>query len=486
MPRARHPDDYPRLAKRHKVIPRRDEPQPNGPDHPGTATSSNGPNPSEPDSIPVPNWRERYKSRHPKPSLHNARLAITAIGVACRNDLFHNKLLFGYQSDSFHHALHRLIGEISDHGIVRLRTILSDRFGFDLTEKHVRDAVTSLALEHCYDPVVDMLAEAEAAWDGEERLDRMAVDYFNTEDTPFNRAAMRKLMIAAVARVREPGCKFDTIPVLESEEGLGKSTALRLLAMSDDNFSDAAIIGKDSREVQENLASVWIHENAELGGMKKAEVEQVKNFASKRYDEARPAYGHYWKSQPRHSVEVGTTNADTYLQSQTGNRRFWPLKILARIDLDKLKRDRLQLWGEAAYWQSKGESLVLDEDLWTAAGEAQEERRVKDPWEDALANIPKVASVWNSELYQHENVQIIHVVGGQERVASEDLLAHVLKIPVGQQTRNDAMRLAEVMKTLNWERPPRNNKMAIPGKPKQVRGYFRRVPIPPEGEQLSF
>ena len=67
--------------------------------------------------------------------------------------------------------------------------MLSDRFGFDLTEKHVRDAVVSLALEHCFDPVADMLAEAEANWDGVERLDRMAADYFNCEDTPLNAPA---------------------------------------------------------------------------------------------------------------------------------------------------------------------------------------------------------------------------------------------------------------------------------------------------------
>ena len=59
--------------------------------------------------------------------------------------------------------------------------------------------------------------------------------------------------------------------------------------------------------------------------MKKAEVETVKAFASRQVDRARPAYGHFLKKQPRHSIEVGTTNSDEYLQSQTGNRRFWPM-----------------------------------------------------------------------------------------------------------------------------------------------------------------
>ena len=92
-------------------------------------------------------------------------------------------------------------------------------------------------------------------------------------------------MIAAVARVRNPGCKFDTILVLESPEGFNKSSAWQLLA-GEENFSDEKIIGKESREVQEQLSSIWIHENADLAGMKKAEVEVVKAFASRTVDRA--------------------------------------------------------------------------------------------------------------------------------------------------------------------------------------------------------
>ena len=332
----------------------------------------------------TPNWREQSDEGSPYPSMHNARLAIVAIGVECSYDTFHDEMLFGYADDTTRHVVEQFLGEVSDNGILGLRRLLSDRFGFDLTERHVRDAVVSIALEHCFDPVADMLAEAEANWDGIARLDRIAADYFNCEDTPLNRAFVRKTMIAGVARVRNPGCKFDTILVLEAKEGENKSTAWRVLA-GDENFSDEKIIGKDSREVQEQLAGVWIHENAELAGMRKAELETVKAFASRQVDRARPAFGHFLKKQARHSIEVGTTNSDEYLLSQTGNRRFWPMRVLKTIDLDKLKRDRLQLWGEAAHYQSQGEALTIDEKMWPDAGIEQEKRRVKDPWEDVLA-----------------------------------------------------------------------------------------------------
>ena len=292
-----------------------------------------------------------------------------------------------------------------------------------------------------------------------------------------NSACVRKTMIAAVARVRRRAASSTPSRSLESPEGWNKSTAWKVLA-GEENFSDEKIIGKDRREVQEQLASIWIHENAELAGMKKTEVEIVKAFASRTVDRARPAYGHFLKKQPRHSIEVGTTNTDEYLQSQTGNRRFWPMRVLRAIDLEKLKKDRLQLWGEAAHYQSKGESLTLDEiDVGRRRSRARE-RRVKDPWErNVLANIPEVIEKrkWDDE-HQRYVVTTTHPItylfGDQERVATHDLLTYVLEVPIARQTTSDTMRLANAMKALGWQRTS-NGKVTI--NDEQVRGYFRLI-----------
>ena len=177
-------------------------------------------------SVGTPNWREQRVDGSPIPSMHNARLAITAIGVECSYDTFHDKMLFGYKDDTTRHVVQPILGEVSDDGILGLRRLLSDRFGFDLTDKHVRDAVKSLALEHCFDPVADMLDEAEANWDGVERLDRMASDYLNCEDTPLNSACVRKTMIAAVARVRKPGLQVRHHPCSGKSGGLQQEFGL--------------------------------------------------------------------------------------------------------------------------------------------------------------------------------------------------------------------------------------------------------------------
>jgi len=419
----------------------------------------------------MPVWREQRKDGSPMPSMHNARLAMAALGIECSYNGFHNKLLFGFKDDSTQHVVEQFFGEVTDNGIIALRQLMSETFGFDLTDKHTRDAVVSLALERCFDPVADMLAEAEANWDRVKRLDLMAADYLNCEDTTLNAAYIRKTMIAAVARARIPGIKFDQITVLESGEGFNKSTAWRVLA-GDENFSDESIIGKNSREVQEQLAEIWIHENADLAGMKKAEVETIKAYASRQIDIARPAYGHFVKKQKRHSIEVGTTNSQQYLQSQTGNRRFWSLKVLKSIDLDKLRQDRLQLWGEAARYQSQGESLVLDEKLWGEAGVQQEARRIPDPWEDILQEIPGVIAIreFKDGYHREKDVQVIHKEVEQERVSAPDLLEYILEIPPGSQRTEHSMRLSNAMKHLGWQRAD-NGYVTIGGK--RVKGYFR-------------
>ena len=396
-----------------------------------------------------PNWRERYVNGRPKASLHNAILAVEDSQILCREDVFHNKLwMVSHRTNE----VLDFMGEVTDARLLGLRVWLSNRYGIDLSEKFVRDAVVELARSNRFNPVVDMLDEAEANWDGIKRLDRLAADYFNCEDTPLNSVCVRKVMIAAVARARRPGIKFDTILVMESPEGWNKSSVWALLA-GEGNFSDERIIGHATREVMEQLAGIWIHENADLAGMRKAEVETVKAFASRQVDRARPAYGHFLVEQPRHSIEVGTTNADTYLQSTTGNRRFWPISVLKPIDLDQVKRDRLQLWGEAAHYQSHGESLVLPEELWSDAAIIQESRRAVHPWEERLAELSPV-------------VGHVKVVGDEWRVSTAGLFTY-LNISPSDQKRH-AKDLAEIMRILGW------SSVQIKTNGQVVRGYVKK------------
>lgn len=413
--------------------------------------------------IPVV-WREK-RGAGPVASFHNAKSGILAMGVTIHHDTFHDATIIGRKGDVVTHDVRPLMGELSDPVLLRLRDLFSNTYGFDVGDNYIYSAVKALAFENCFDPVLDMIDEAKGAWDKIQRLDRMAPDYLNTDDTELNRVVMRKHMIAAVRRVRQPGCQYQIMVVLESDEGWNKSAAIRTIA-GEENFSDENILGARGKEAMELLRTIWHHECAELTDIRKADVEHVKAFISRQWDMHRPAYGRMLIKQPRQSVEWGTTNDSEYLTSQTGNRRFAPMRVLKPIDIEKLARDRLQLIGEAAHYETQGESLVIPESLWPLARVEQEKRRIRDPWEDILADLPD--SIVGSDAARHT---IIHrTIDNCEQIATADVITHVLKIPIAQQTGAMGRKVASAMLRNGWQRHE-SGLLKINGK--NARGYWR-------------
>jgi Virulence-associated protein E/Bifunctional DNA primase/polymerase, N-terminal/Primase C terminal 2 (PriCT-2) len=326
----------------------------------------------------------------PRATMTNAKVGIGALGVDCRYDLFHNRMLVEGELISKWNS-----NELSDHVTSMLRDRIRYRFGFDPGKVNTRDAIETLCLERRFDPVLDYLDTLQ--WDGIPRLDGWLSIWLGATDNALNRAISRLSLIAAVRRARDPGIKFDQIIVLEGKQGAGKSEAIRILAGSE-NFSDQKILGVDDRKQQELTEGVWLYEIAELTGLKQAALEHVKAFVSRMVDRARPAYGHYTTRQPRRTVFFGSTNHETYLNDDTGNRRFWPV-LVGRIDLRGLSEARDQLWAEASAREARGETHFLPESLWELAASEQESRVAIDPWEDPIRRyLEAKALVTNIEL----------------------------------------------------------------------------------------
>ncbi|MCP3104647.1 virulence-associated E family protein [Myxococcus sp. K15C18031901] len=234
----------------------------------------------------------------------------------------------------------------------------------------VAQQLLAVAKRNSYDPVSDYLAGL--VWDGTPRLDGMLATYFGAQgDDRYLRAVGSKFAISAVARALRPGCKVDTVMILEGPQGLRKSTAFRILA--GEYFTDAQIdvTNKDSAML---ASQFWFIELAELSTFRKSEDQALKAFITRTEDTYRPPYGRANVQAPRRCVFVGTTNDDDYLRDPTGQRRFWPVKC-SRIDTDALKRDRDQLWAEAVVRFHQGEDWWLsDEDA--AGAEKQAALRV--------------------------------------------------------------------------------------------------------------
>jgi predicted P-loop ATPase len=381
--------------------------------------------------IETPDWPDVTKEGEPKRTYSNARAAITALGVACSYDEFHDRMLVAG------HEINQWAGELSDAVNVMLRQYIINHFGFDPGKENISDATHQLCLENRFDPIVDYLDGLK--WDGTPRLDKWLTTYLGAEDSKLTQAIGRLTLVAAVRRVRKPGSKFDHILTLEGVEGTMKSTSIVTLA-GIENFSDQTILTASDKEQQELVRGTWLFEIADLAGMKKADVEKIKAFASRTHDRARPAYGRRRVDAPRRCIFIATTNEDEYLQSQTGNRRFWPVRT-GTIDIGALRLDRDQLWAEAAVVEAKGGSLMLAPDLWGDASNEQDERRQHDPWDDTLAAV-RGHHVTNEETGQAE-----------ERISSDELLKVYLELPPGKTQNTDAMRLRRVMRRLKWSGP---------------------------------
>jgi predicted P-loop ATPase len=111
--------------------------------------------------------------------------------------------------------------------------------GIMLKDREVALAVQMVARENGYHQVLDYLDGLH--WDGEPRIETLLVKSLGAEPTSYVLAALRCFLIGSVARVYEPGCKMDTMLVLEGRQGARKSTWVRELygeAHSTDDMPD--------------------------------------------------------------------------------------------------------------------------------------------------------------------------------------------------------------------------------------------------------
>lgn len=245
---------------------------------------------------------------------------------------------------------------------------------YDITGKEkIADALTAVLTRHSYHPIRDYLNGL--TWDGVPRLDRIIIDYMGAEDSELNRAMSRKHFVAAVARVFNPGCKYDYCLIMSGAEGIGKSTLLRVMGGRWFNDSITTLEGKEGME---QLRRAWVVELGELSSIKRSDVEQVKAHLSKQVDIYRAAYARRVLEHPRQCVFCGTTNEALFLKGDTGNRRFWVIPVVAELRKyrdwsEAIRRDRDQLWAEAVHYYKQGEPLYLSEEL-----EAQAKQRQRD------------------------------------------------------------------------------------------------------------
>lgn len=310
----------------------------------------------------VPRWLSWYWDPDKERWLTSRKLVITALerDPGLRDVLGLNELSSNIEARMDWPWLHGKAGPIKGSTDLMLGLYLSQAYGLpSIPRAALIEAIETVAHTRPFHPVREYLQALP--WDGTERLGKWLVYVIgeSPESLPprvyeYLCQVGRFWLIAMVARVMEPGCKFDYCPVLEGPGGLGKSTLAKTLA-SKGFFSDAHFDLTRGKEGQEQVQGVWLYELAELAALGKAEVQLIKNFISMEVDRYRPSYGRTVEAFPRQCVMVGTTNEDTYLRDRTGNRRFWPIPVRHRILMDWLLRNRDQLFAEAMQAYLRGD-----------------------------------------------------------------------------------------------------------------------------------
>jgi len=251
----------------------------------------------------------------------------------------------------------------------------------------LEEAVRMVAYRQRYHPVRVYLNTLK--WDNTPRLREWLIKVCLEEDEhpqELQRYLARVgtwFLQGMVARVMEPGVKFDYMLILEGKQGLRKSTVFKVLA--GDFFADTGLVMGDKDSYQQ-LQGRWLYEFAELDAMAKSEVTKVKAFIASASDYFRASFDKRARDYPRQVVFGGTTNEDTYLTDPTGNRRFWPVKVERVCNIEWLQENRDQLLAEAMQrWRDDARMYPTHEEEALLFEPEQNARAVENAIEESIA-----------------------------------------------------------------------------------------------------
>ena len=357
----------------------------------------------------------------------------------------------------------------------QLYTWVADRYGVQFPENRFSKALTTVTDKRRFNPLREYVQQLPE-WDGIPRADTLLIDYLGAPDTEYTRAVTRKTLIGAVQRVLQPGCKFDTVLVLDGKPGIGKSTLLRKLGGK--WFSDSLSLA-DTRDktAAEKLQGVWIMEIGEMQGTRKADVDIMKGFISRQVDEYRAAYGRVVEHHPRTCIICGTTNSTTgFLRDTTGNRRFWPVPVNGggRLSVWDMTEDtRAQIWAETMILVAEGETSYLDAAMELEAAKMQREAIEYDDREGEVIDyletlLPADWYSWDRakrvDFFQQRDVLDVKVDCTMRRtkVCAREIFCECWGRPKNAWKRQDGYDIAGIMARIpGWEKTGREAR--VPG-----------------------
>jgi hypothetical protein len=421
-------------------------------------------------------WQKRleYESRSTvlKNNLHNITLIL-------QNDPNLQALVFNQQLDGM-----EIKGSVPwnhpskywrDADDAQLISYIDSNYG-TFSQRNYQIAVAKVTDDRSYHPIREYL-DSLPEWDKIPRVDTLLIDYLGADDNLYVRAVTRKTLCAAISRVQNPGCKFDSMLVLNGPQGVGKSTLISKLA--GEWFSDSLNLGdtKD-KTAAEKLQGYWILEIGELAGLRKAEVETLRSFLSRQNDIYRAAFGKRATPHQRQCIFFGTTNAESgYLRDTTGNRRFWPVKTPGggskhswQITAEEIQ----QIWAEALVYVKAGEKLYLDPSMEQLAKAEQREAMESDEREGLVREYldTLLPDDWNKmDLFERRNFLSGNEFNAAPRlgtiprssVCNMEIWCECFGKDRANLGRADSNTLAAILTKLGWVRQDKKERTTLYG-----------------------
>src|SRR5699024_1519590 len=250
---------------------------------------------------------------------------------------------------------------ITDSFLSDIRLDISDTYYMDFSKDDILQMLGIIADENRIHTIKDMIESRE--WDGTKRVETLFIDYLGADDNEYTRAVARKWLAGAVARIYQPGIKFEMVPIVQGKQGIGKSTLADKLG--GEFFVDSLKSLGNNKDDYQMLIGAWIIELGELSSFNDTKIETMKGFISAREDKIRLPYDKITQRFPRTCVFIGTSNPKQYLKDMTGNRRFFPIPTPNQPSKDVFSlsdEEVQQIWAEAYQLYINKEQLFLNDE----------------------------------------------------------------------------------------------------------------------------
>jgi len=403
----------------------------------------------------LPGWeRDTSKANMGRPkatlqNIHHAVLRSDIIGGEIAYDIFRDEIVIRGGGKKAWRPL-------CDENMVYMRRRLEAVYQFlPIGKELMRDVVAEAAKINKVDTAIEWLNAQE--WDGKPRVARFLTDYLGAEDTPYATAVSYYIWTGLVARVLDPGCKADMVPILKGPQGYRKSSAIAAMAPSPEQFVEL-----DFNEKDDNLARMMrgalVAEVPELKGLRTKDLESIKAFTARRFEKWVPKFREFTTMFPRRLLFLGTTNEDHFLSDSTGLRRWLPFDVVTFCDVEGITRDRRQFWAEAReIYNAVG---LMYEDAERLAPAEHDKFTIRDSITDVIQD-------WLCGTEELEGGEL-STPADRPYLRSIDIAREALGMDPRNMKRGEEMRIGDAMKALGYQ----HIRVLVNGE--RIRGWTRK------------